>query len=196
MTVLSALKGTLLFCFFLAVFYFTYQGFDQVLEKQTSTRTEYKFGDDDNGYLEPFDVTICIHKQLAFLFQVAKGYNLSTLLENSKPKINLTDIAQRISLDHNIGSNLTFNNLTTTTRPRDENHTWIPVWTHVLDWERGHCFTFSPSAQGIYNIPITASNVYDGGQFQQFLFYGTLVRYFCLKGYLIEPCFKDFYNLL
>ena len=79
MVALSALKGALFLLFFAAVTYFTYQGFDQVLKQQTSTRAEYRFGDDDDGNLELFDITACVSYQPSFVNLVSYGANLSVL---------------------------------------------------------------------------------------------------------------------
>ena len=89
---LSILKAILLSIFIIAVLYFSYQGFHQVLDQQTSTRAEYRFGDDDNGNLELIDITVClISNQHSPAGLVKSGFNLSQILEHSKQKFNLSE---------------------------------------------------------------------------------------------------------
>ena len=108
---LSILKAVLLTIFITAVLYFSYQGFHQVLGQQTSTRAEYRFGDDDNGNLELFDITICPGNQHSPAGLVKSGFNLSQILEHSEQKFNLSDEKQMIRFDIDAEANLTYNNL-------------------------------------------------------------------------------------
>ena len=179
MAVLSLLKGALFLLFFAAVTYFTYQGFDQVLKKQTSTRAEYRFGDDDEGNLDLFDITACVNYQPSFVKLVEKGANLSGLIEASENEIDFASLNKfiRFEIIPQLSSNLSYNSTV-------KNPTWAPKWNHILDWERGHCYTFSPKAQGLSKAPITSH--YDNSQIQLFVFQGIKVKYFLVLGFLFR----------
>ena len=181
MAILSALKGALFLLFFSAVAYFTYQGFDQVLKKQTSTRAEYRFGDDDDGNLELFDITACVSYRPSFVHLVAKGANLSELIEASENGIDFASLTKIIQFEilASDSRNLTYNSVV-------ENPVWTPKWNHVLDWERGHCYTFSPKDQGISKAPIISHNTYDNSQIQMFIFNGPKV------GSVLQMYFSSF----
>ena len=163
MSTVSIVRPIFLLLFLLAVVYFSYRGFVQVLNQQTSTRAEYRFGDDDKGNLEMFDITVCPKKdQLAFEKVLKGGKNLSALIEEASKGWAFEDFVVGVSLDVTPNSPLVYES-------RTDNNSWIPKWTHVLDWQSGHCFTFSPSAQGMKSTPITAYNTYDNSQWQHLL---------------------------
>ena len=169
---LSVLKASLLTIFIIAVLYFSYQGFHQVLDQQTSTRAEYRFGDDDNGNLELFDITICLGNQHSPAGLVKSGFNLSQILEHSKQKFNLSDEKQMIRFDIDAEANLTFSNL-----KGQEKNPWVPEWIHIVNWQSGHCYTFSPKSIGIATTSIKSHSVYDNSQVQTLLFLGAKFKH-------------------
>ena len=148
----------------MAVIYFSYRGFVQVIRNQTSTRAEYRFGDDDNGNLELFDITVCpVKEQLTFLAAIRKENNLTSLLKEANRSLDFIQFIYALSLDHNYNSNLTYKVLS-------ESHDWVPKWNHILDWQSGHCYTFSPKAQGMAKTPLNSFIIYDNSQVQQIIF--------------------------
>ena len=127
---------------------------------QTSTRAEYRFGDDDKGNLELFDITICpVKEQLKFLSIHKAGYNLTEFLKEANKSLDFNQFIFALVLDRNDKGNLTYS------KKFETNH-WTPKWTHVLDWQSGHCYTFSPKVQGLLKAPLTLNSfiVYDTSQ--------------------------------
>ena len=164
MSVISLIKFLFLTTFLLAVIYFSYRGFVQVMANQTSSRAEYRFGDDDKGNLELFDITVCpVKEQLKFLAIYRNGNNLTELLKEASKSVDFNQFIWAISLDNNYKTNLTYSKSYST-------NDWIPKWTHVLDWQSGHCYTFSPKAQGMNKTPLNSDVVYDNSQVQKIVF--------------------------
>ena len=173
MAVLSLLKAILLSLFVIAVIYFSYQGFHQVLDQQISTRAEYRFGDDDKGNIELFDITVCLGNQNKPAGLVQAGFNLSQILQNAEQTFNFTDERQIVQFDISPETDLGYNSI----NGPPTNPTWIPDWQHVLDWQSGHCYTFSPKRLGIEKAPIKSYSVYDNSQVHTLLFYGAKFKY-------------------
>ena len=122
MAAISLLKSILLSLFVIAVIYFSYQGFHQVLDQQISTRAEYRFGDDDKGNIELFDITVCVGNQNKPAGLVQAGFNLSQILQNAEETFNFTDERQIVQFDISPETDLGYNSI----NGPPTNPTWIP----------------------------------------------------------------------
>ena len=145
----------------LSAIYFTIRGFQQVLKEQISTKTEYRYGDDNDGNINLLAVTVCPQTQESYAEKFRKGYALNQILQDSQPQINFQDILKHMKLDSNDGNNMTYYN---------DVQGWVPKWEHILDWQKGHCYTFNPKDEGFTKIPIISYNVFDNSQIQKFYF--------------------------
>ena len=155
-------QKSILFCLLsLSAIYFTIRGFQQVTKEQISTKTEYRYGDDNDGNIDLLAITVCPQTQESYAEKFRKGFSLNQILQDSQPHINFQDILQSMKLDSNDGNNMTYNK---------DDQGWVPKWEHILDWQQGHCYTFNPKYEGLTKIPIISYNVFDNSQIQQLKF--------------------------
>ena len=145
----------------LSAIYFTIRGFQQVLKEQISTKTEYRYGDDNDGNIDLLAITVCPQTQESYAEKFRKGFSLNQILQDSQPHINFQEILQSMKLDSNDGNNMTY---------EKDDQGWVPKWEHILDWQQGHCYTFNPKDEGFNKIPIISYNVFDNSQIQKFKF--------------------------
>ena len=156
-------QKSILFCLLsLSAIYFTIRGFQQVTKEQISTKTEYRYGDDNDGNINLLAMTVCPQTQESYAEKFRKGYALNHILDDSQADFSLQEILQFMKLDSNDGNNMTYD--------QSAEKGWVPKWEHILDWQQGHCYTFNPKYEGLTKIPIISYNVFDNSQIQQFKF--------------------------
>ena len=144
---MKVIKVSLFLLFFGAVSYFTFRGFQQLLDKPISTKTDYRFGDDSRGNLDVLTITICpFSENSPFIKGFQKyPYSLKNILHDSIPDWNISENLIYLSLAHD--SNWTYLKGTST---------WLPKWYPIMDWQYGHCFVFDPILNGAESVPIIA----------------------------------------
>ena len=77
-------KLILFFFLLLSATYFTIRGFQQVLKEQISTKTEYKYGDDNHGNIDLLAITVCPETQESYAEKFRKGFALNQILQFSR----------------------------------------------------------------------------------------------------------------
>ena len=142
--------------------YFTIRGFQQVVKEQISTKTQYRYGDDNDGNLDLLAITICPDSQESLASKFKQDYDLKSIIKDSESILEIEEILQSMILDSNDGSNMYYSKTLETK--------WIPKWEHILDWQQGHCYTFNPKSEGLTSTPIMSYNVFDNSQIQKMVF--------------------------
>ena len=90
----------------LSAIYFTIRGFQQVLKEQISTKTEYRYGDDNDGNIDLLAITVCPQTQESYAEKFRKGFSLNQILQDSQTHVNFQDFLQSMKLDSNDGNNM------------------------------------------------------------------------------------------
>ena len=145
---MKVIRYGLFISFFGAVSYFTFRGFQQMLEKPISTKTDFRFGDDSRGNLSMFVITICPESNFSPFLNGFKSqnYSLANILKDSIASWNISEKLKYQSLAD--GSKYTYQ--------AGMNNQWVPRWHLMLDWKYGHCYTFQPNENEVKTVPIIA----------------------------------------
>merc|ERR1712062_271150 len=145
---MKVIRYGLFISFFGAVSYFTFRGFQQMLEKPISTKTDFRFGDDSRGNLSMFVITICPESNFSPFLNGFKSqnYSLAKILKDSIASWNISENLKYQSLAD--GSKYTYQ--------AGMSNQWVPKWNLILDWKYGHCYTFQPNENEVKTVPIIA----------------------------------------
>ena len=151
---LTVAKSLVMFLFTLIVVLLSIKAVKHLTNEPISTTFQFRFGDDDQGNLNLMAMTICPGQ-----FIKRKNQTYYSLLHYNTTLPHLAWSISNILKLFRLGGDFSYMK-----GEMDE------LWTPVLDWKYGQCFTFDPYIHNMTKVPMMASNSISDYLVQQIMF--------------------------